>query len=105
MPEGAAPRALDPTSNPQPSITVGKRWAGIRSSSVWVPTPPGAASHTSACPARARLPGHRAVLSTKVFWAGTVVVTLEVVAASTIEAGAWLAEIHIRLEVKEGVQL
>lgn len=57
---------------------------------------PAAINH-SACPARACLPGHRAVLSTKVFWAGTVIVTLEVVAASTIEAGAWLAEIHIRL--------
>lgn len=65
----------------------------------------GAASRTSAHPARARLPGHRAVLAAKVFWAGTVVVTLEVVAASTIEAGAWLAEIQIHLQMGAGVHL
>lgn len=41
MPEGATPCVLDPASNPQPSITVGKTWAGIRPRSTWVPTLPG----------------------------------------------------------------
>lgn len=60
---------------------------------------PAAIDH-STCPARACVPGHRAVLATKVFWAGTVVVTLKVVAASTIEAGAWFTEIHVHLTVR-----
>lgn len=58
-------------------------------------------SPTSAGPARARLPGHRAVLAPHAVRARAVVVTLQVVAASTVLAGTWLTEVDVHLSDRE----
>lgn len=88
--------------SPGQADTVPVRTAHAQGRSPVSPGPclkPAAIDH-STCPARACLPGHGAVLAAKVFWAGAVVVILKVVAASTIEAGAWFTEIHVHLTVR-----
>lgn len=93
--------------SPRQADTVPVRATYARGRNTVCPGPclePAAIDH-STCPARACLPGHRAVLATKVFWAGAVVVTLKVVAASTIEAGARFTEIHVHLTVRPGEAL
>lgn len=85
--------------SPRQADTVPVRTAHAGGRSTMRPGPclePTAIDHSTG-PTRACLPGHRAVLAAKVFWAGAVVVILKVVAASTVEAGVWFAEIHVHL--------
>lgn len=105
-PEGLEPGTWDPASKPQPSITVAEgqqSGQGAQAGPALTPLGLRAAPCTSAASTRAGRPGHRAVLAAKVLGAGAVVVALQVVAAGTIQAGAWLAEVHVHLWPRWGV--
>lgn len=99
-PEAVAPGARGPASNPQLSITEVHgtgRPAEARQAPGAAPLPapapawpPCGPAPTSAGPAQARLPGHRAVLAAHVVGAGAVIVVFQVVAAGAVLAWAWL---------------